>query len=184
MSSPSAAFASTTLRFVVLGASHIGSTYGVQLTQAGGYKATLITQPGPAQPGQLRRHGGIVHVRNERTEVRIADPLNVHASFDHRGKLKAAIGAGDRKSLLGQQRWVDAPEPAEVSAESALAQVGADGIYMRTQLPVLPTPKPRPSSGSIRGHSSGRDTEEAAGARRSRIISNYTNPPRYYAWKL
>ena len=73
---------SSPLRIAVLGAGKIGSAFAFQLARTGGHEVAVIARPGSARLGQLQRDGGIVNVRGERTEVRIADTLDEQTPYD------------------------------------------------------------------------------------------------------
>ena len=70
------------LRIAVLGAGRIGSTFAFQLARVGGHEVTAVARPGSARLRQLRRDGGIVNVKGERAEVRVADALDEQIPYD------------------------------------------------------------------------------------------------------
>lgn len=78
---PSLAPPSTSLRVAVVGCGKIGSTFAFQLARAG-HDVTVIARPMSARLQQLRRDNGIVTVKGERADVRIADALDEQIPYD------------------------------------------------------------------------------------------------------
>lgn len=70
------------LRIAILGAGSIGSTFAFQLARTGGHEVTAIARPGSARLGQLQLDRGIVNVKGERAEVRVADLLDEQEPYD------------------------------------------------------------------------------------------------------
>lgn len=78
---PSSTTPSTPRRIAVLGCGRIGSTFAFQLARAGN-DVTVVARPGSARLRQLQRDKGIVDVRGERAEVRVADALDERTPYD------------------------------------------------------------------------------------------------------
>ncbi len=72
----------SSLRIAVLGAGRIGSAFAFQLARVGHHEVTVVARPGSARLQQLQRDGGIVSVKGERAEVRIADTLDEQTPYD------------------------------------------------------------------------------------------------------
>lgn len=68
-------------RIAVLGCGRIGSTFAFQLARAGN-DVTVVARPGSGRLRQLRRDKGIVDVKGERADVRVADALDERTPYD------------------------------------------------------------------------------------------------------
>lgn len=72
---------STPLKIAVVGCGKIGSTFAFQLSRAGN-DVTVVARPMSTRLQQLRRDNGIVTVKGERADVRIADALDERTPYD------------------------------------------------------------------------------------------------------
>ena len=70
------------LRIAIVGAGRIGSAFAFNLARTGGHDVTAIARPDSVRLGQLRRDKGIVDIRGERADVRVADALDEATPYD------------------------------------------------------------------------------------------------------
>ena len=70
------------LRIAVFGAGNIGSAFAFQLVRNGGHDVTAIARPDSVRLQQLQRDSGIVNVKGERADVRVADTLDEDTPYD------------------------------------------------------------------------------------------------------
>ncbi len=76
MSSP------TVLRIAIVGVGRIGSAFAFNLARTGLHDLTAVARPDSERLGQLRRDNGIVDIRGERADVRMADALDEETPYD------------------------------------------------------------------------------------------------------
>jgi len=70
------------LRIAVIGVGGIGSTFAFQLARTGHHDVTAIARPSSARLEQLQRDHGIVNIKGERAEMRVADTLDEQTPYD------------------------------------------------------------------------------------------------------
>ena len=70
------------LRIAVVGMGGIGSTFAFQLARAGRHDVTAIARPASVRFQQLQRDQGVIDVKGERAEMRVADKLDEEIPFD------------------------------------------------------------------------------------------------------
>lgn len=73
---------SGSLRIAVIGVGGIGSAYAFQLARTGHHDVTAIARAGSLRFQQLQRDLGIVNVRGERAQMRVADELDEGTTYD------------------------------------------------------------------------------------------------------
>ena len=70
------------MRIAVVGVGGIGSAFAFQLSRTGRHDVTVIARPSSVRLQQLQRDQGIVNVRGERADVRVADVLDEQVPYD------------------------------------------------------------------------------------------------------
>lgn len=82
MSNDSAMLAIASLRIAVIGMGGIGSTFAFQLAREGHHDVTAIARPASVRFQQLQRDQGVIDVKGERAEMRVADRLDEEIPYD------------------------------------------------------------------------------------------------------
>ena len=73
---------SSSLAIAVVGVGGIGSAFAYQLARTGKHDVTVIARPNSQRLAQLRRDDGIIDVKGERANVRVADNLDEQLPYD------------------------------------------------------------------------------------------------------
>jgi len=82
MSNEAERLSSRSLRIAVIGVGGIGSAYAFQLARTGHHDVTAIARAGSLRLQQLQRDLGIVNVKGERAQMRVADELDEETTYD------------------------------------------------------------------------------------------------------
>lgn len=70
------------LCIAVLGVGKIGSAFAFQLARAGHHDVIVVARPGSSRLRQLQHDHGIVDIKGERANVRVADTLDEETPYD------------------------------------------------------------------------------------------------------